>query len=59
MKITLLKKLVTSTGRTLEKGLDLEVTNDYAAELIKKGQAVEFGQAPTEKQKLTTNKIEE
>lgn len=46
MKITLIKRLVKPSGKTLEKGVNLEVTNDYAAELIKDGKAVEFGQEP-------------
>jgi|DEB0MinimDraft_10_1074344.scaffolds.fasta_scaffold20210_1 hypothetical protein len=46
MKVTLIKRLVKPSGKTLEKGVTLEVTNDYAAELIKEGKAVEFGQEP-------------
>lgn len=59
MKITLLKKLVTETGKTLSKGFTFEVTNDYAGELIKKGIAVEFGQKPILNEETNLNKTEE
>lgn len=60
MKITLLKRLAIDGGKPLAKGTTFVVTNDYAAELIQKGYAVEYGQQPTiEQEENNNNKTEE
>ena len=61
MKITLLKRLVIEGNKPLAKGTTFVVTNDYAAELIQKGYAVEHGQElPTiEQEENNNNKTEE
>jgi hypothetical protein len=59
MKITLLKRLAVEGSKPLAKGTTFSVTNEYAAELIQKGHAVEFGQEPTQKEDKNNNKTEE
>ena len=59
MKITLLKILAVEGRKPLAKGTTFSVTNEYAAELIQKGYAVEFGQEPTQKEDKNNNKTEE
>lgn len=43
MKITLTKKVTLPHGKKVDKGLTLEVVNEYGRELIEAGKAVEFG----------------
>ncbi len=43
MKITLTKKVTLPHGKKVDKGLTLEVVNEYGLELIEAGKAVEFG----------------
>jgi len=59
MKITLLKRLAIEGRKPLAKGTTFVVTNDYAAELIEKGIAVEFGHQPIVKEENNNNKTEE
>jgi hypothetical protein len=43
MKITLTKKVTLPHGKKVDKGLTLEVVNEYGQELIEAGKAVEYG----------------
>ena len=43
MKITLTKKVTLPSGKKIDKGLTLNVVNEYGQELIEAGKAVEFG----------------
>ena len=43
MKITLTKKVSLPSGKKIDKGLTLNVVNEYGQELIEAGKAVEFG----------------
>lgn len=43
MRITLTKKVTLPHGKKAEKGLTLNVVNEYGRELIEAGKAVEFG----------------
>mgnify|MGYP005999438943 FL=1 len=43
MKITLTKKVTLPHGKKVDKGLTLDVVNEYGQELIEAGKAVEYG----------------
>tara|TARA_R100000654_G_scaffold23939_1_gene46455 strand:- start:123 stop:299 length:177 start_codon:yes stop_codon:yes gene_type:complete len=56
MKITLTKKVTLPHGKKVDKGLTLEVVNEYGRELIEAGKAVEFGEdAPVIIEEQTNN----
>ena len=56
MKITLTKKVTLPSGKKLDKGLTLNVVNEYGRELIEAGKAVELGaEAPQVKEDKLNN----
>jgi hypothetical protein len=58
MKIKLLKKVTTESGKVLSKGITLTVTNEYGKELIEAGKAVNEGMEIPIEIEEQTNKLD-
>lgn len=58
MKIELLKKVTSDSGKVWPKGITLTVTNKYGKELIKAGKAVEEGMEIPVKIEEQTQKLD-
>jgi len=58
MKITLTKKVTLPSGKKLDKGLTLNVVNEYGLELIQAGKAVEFGAEAPQKEEEQLNNLD-
>ena len=58
MKITLTKKVTLPHGKKIDKGLTLDVVNEYGQELIDAGKAVKIGEEAPQKEEEQINKLD-
>ena len=58
MKITLTKKVTLPHGKKVDKGLTLDVVNEYGQELIDAGKAIKIGGEAPQKEEEQINKLD-